>query len=157
MTSGPPFASPDRWRRGRALLALAGAAAAFLLRCAPAQQPGAGVASPQAAASAAPASAAASAAPAPAETVQPAPAPARSPGPDTWATLARCLRKPGFANTHVTVDQVRRWVEVDHLRAWTDAGSWWLPLSGEGTPRFASGLYAIVPAGDAPCSAAIVN
>lgn len=139
---------------------MAGAAAAFHLCCARAPELEASAANPSTAVSVAPAptpTPTPTPAPKPAVAARSAPAAARPPGPDTWAELARCLRQPGFTRTRVTVDQVRHWVEVDHLRAWNNARGWWLPLSGEGTPRFASGSYAIVPAGDAPCSVAIVN
>jgi hypothetical protein len=146
MTSGL-FASPRRPGRRRALVVLvaaAGAAAAIHHDRArpPAPALDAGVEKPQAAA------------PAPAAVTEPAPP---SPDAGVWRRLARCLGPPDQARGHVTADQVRRWVEIDHLPAWTEGASWWLPMSGEGTPRFPSGLYAIVPADDAPCGVAIVN
>jgi len=148
MTSGL-FASPRRPGRRRALVVLivaAGVAAAVHLHHrAPTPAPDADVAKPQ------------QAAPEQLAVSLPAVAPPARPDPIDWAGAARCRAQPDFARAHATLDQVRHWVEVDHLRAWKEAGAWWLPLSGEGSPQFPSGFYMIVPPDGGPCGAAIVN
>lgn len=95
-------------------------------------------------------------APAPSE-VAPAPPAPPTPGPEVYAALADCLRN--WPETHVTVDDIRRFVEVEHDPTWREEpGTWWLPLSGEGQPDYPSGLYAaITPAGPSVCQYAIVN
>lgn len=92
----------------------------------------------------------------PAAEPSPPPAPP-TPGPDVYAALAECLRN--WPETHVTVDDVRRFVEVEHDPTWFEApGTWWLPLSGEGEANYPSGIYAtITPAGPSVCQYAIVN
>ena len=86
--------------------------------------------------------------------VEPLPPPA----PD-WAGLERCLREDEYARERgITVDDVRRWVEVEHDPVWLDRGLWWFPLSGEGDAQMPSGLYVGVPrSATTPCAGAIMN
>lgn len=85
--------------------------------------------------------------------------PKPTPGPDVWARLEACLRSESVTTwVHdVHVEDVRRYVEVEHDPVWRENGSWWLPLSGEGDERFPSGLYISVPDTGSTCGGAIVN
>jgi hypothetical protein len=103
----------------------------------------------------------------------PPPAPRPAPTVDGYRDLAACLQRRNdqadqgavIRGGHVTVDQVRTWVEIDGDPAWPEsdgAGSrWWFPLSGEGEPDYPSGAYVIVghdaPSGLLICGGAIVN
>jgi hypothetical protein len=80
------------------------------------------------------------------------------PADDVYARLAVCLRdEKVWPNVHVTVEQVRHWVEVEKDPTWREGESWWLPLSGEGEEHMPSGLYISVPDIGATCGGAIVN
>jgi hypothetical protein len=80
------------------------------------------------------------------------------PEPDVWRLLDACLRSPTrWWTATVTVEDVRRYVEVEHDPVWLEANAWWLPLSGEGDPDYPSGLYISVPLDGSACGGAIVN
>lgn len=94
----------------------------------------------------------------------PVPPPKPTPTADSYAALAACLKiwhadnrtgsiGPSMREADVTVEKVRHWVEVDGDPAWFDGGTWWFPLSGEGSAEMPSGVYGIVPG----CGMAIVN
>jgi hypothetical protein len=84
-------------------------------------------------------------------------------GVDIWPLLDKCLHEaPAKSWVHsVTVEQVRKYVEVEHDPYWYDGppnhGAWWLPLTGEGQEGMPSGQYISVPIDGAPCGGAIVN
>lgn len=81
-----------------------------------------------------------------------------TPGDDVYARLAACLRDAKvWPTVHVTVGQVRYWVEVEKDPAWRENGAWWLPLSGEGEEHMPSGVYISVPDTGTTCGGAIVN
>jgi hypothetical protein len=91
---------------------------------------------------------------------QPDPPPEKPmPGDDVYTRLQACFDKPQqfVKDMHVTVAQVRYWVEVEHDPVWRENGAWWLPLSGEGEPTFPSGIYISVPDIGPTCGGAIVN
>ena len=97
--------------------------------------------------------------PVPVPIVVPVDPPKPTPGPDVYARLAQCLMATEtlswFGN--VSVDDVRRYVEVEHDPAWREGTSWWLPLSGEGEPGTPSGRYISVPDDGSKCGGAIMN
>lgn len=83
--------------------------------------------------------------------------PKPTPGPDVWPRLEACLRTTGWVQRNVTVEDVRRYVEVEHDPVWLEGDSWWLPLSGEGEQNYPSGLYIAVSMHTTACGGAIVN
>ena len=80
------------------------------------------------------------------------------PGPDIYQLLDKCLRAhQPWHDAHVTVDQIRTYVEIEHDPVWLEDGAWWMPMSGEGKAQAPSGLYISVPLDGSPCGGAIIN